>query len=367
MKAILLSGLGILTSLTLAAQVEGPNNPTAFTNYDLPGYSNQWIDIDNVGFDDEAYATFGNLPGTKGTYTDYLMVTDFKFDIPPGTIIKGIKVEVECSDPKQRTADYSVRIVKAGAVTGDDKAMEVNYPLTDKYLVYGDIDDLWGETWDNNSIDDSQFGVAIAAQRSASDDIPTMGQVNNIRITVYYTFIILPVTLNSFSAVKDGRTVRVDWTTASESYMQKYTVERSANGSDFSSIQSIPALNGHGDAYRYIDYSPLAGTSFYRLKMTGDGSFLKYSNVATVKFDSPSGITMYPNVWQSGSALNINNTASEKLTIYFINSDGQVLSNVTTQSNVVPTSTLGNLKGVMYYRINDTNNKQVGSGKFMIL
>jgi hypothetical protein len=192
MKILLLIELGLLCSIRLDAQMEGPLNPHTFYNSNIPDYNKQWIDITNVGDPDESYASFGNLTGGVGSHTDYLVVTDFGFQIPAAANIDGIKVEVKCSDPNLRTSDYSVRIVKNGFITNNEKATGTSYPVSNKYITYGSPSDQWNQTWNYKSIDNNNFGVAIAAQRNtndATDSTATLGRVDNIRITVYYHFI----------------------------------------------------------------------------------------------------------------------------------------------------------------------------------
>lgn len=366
MKPKLLLCLCTFACIQLQAQIAGPNNPSTFSNGLIPGFSHQWTDVTNAALDDDAYASFGDLPGVSGSHTDYLMVKDFHFLIPAGTIIEGIKVDVKCSDPNSRTSDYSVRIVKTGAISGVEKATGTPYPAVDDYISYGGPTDLWGETWDYKFIDDNQFGVAIAAQRNSDDNVPTAGRVNNIRITVYYTFITLPVTLTSFTATMQNKTVLLNWKTASENNINNYKVERSADGRNFNSITSIQGLNVPGANYNYNDNNPLSGISYYRLNIQGMAGYQKYSQVIAVKSGNENLVSLYPSIWQKGADLNISNTNHEKLTVYFFNASGQVLSTTTTDTKLVPTETLAGKSGLIYYKIIDDKKNVLGTGHLLV-
>lgn len=367
MKAKFLLLLCPCVSITLSAQVAGPDIPNSFSNAFLPGYSQQWTDISNVRLDDANYASFGDLPGTIGSHTDYLVATEFDFLLPPGTIIEGIKVEVKCSDANSRTSDYSVRIVKTGFFSGSEKAMGTPYPVVDGYMTYGGPTDLWGETWDYKFIDDNKFGVAIAAQRNNSDDIITAGQVNHIRITVYYTFITLPVSLTSFTATMQNKTVQLNWKTLSENNINNYQLERSADGRNFNSITTIQGLNIPVANYSYVDNFPLSGVSYYRLNIQGAAGYQKYSQVVSVKNNKENLVSLFPSPWQKGEDLNINNDNNEKLIIYFFNAGGQVISTVTTQTKLVPTETLNIRKGMTPYKIYNSKLELISSGRIVIL
>jgi hypothetical protein len=62
MKAKHLLYLCSFICLHLSAQVAGPDNPSAFSNALIAGYTQPWTNITNVGLDDETYANFGNIP-----------------------------------------------------------------------------------------------------------------------------------------------------------------------------------------------------------------------------------------------------------------------------------------------------------------
>ena len=367
MKAKLLLLLCPCISITLSAQIAGPAVPNSYSNALIPGFSQQWTDINNVHQADETFASFGDLAGSIGTHTDYLLATNFGFLLPAGTVITGIKVEVKCFDPNARTSDFSVRIVKTGTISGSEKATGTPYPATNNYMTYGGPTDLWGETWDYKFIDDNKFGVAIAAQRNTNDDMATAGQVDHIRITVYYTFTTLPVLLNSFTATMQSKTVQLNWNTVSETNINNYLLERSADGRNFNSITSVPGLNTPSANYSYVDNFPLQGISYYRLNIQGASGYQKYSQIVSVKNNKENFASLFPSPWQKGEDLNITNDNNEKLSVYFFNAGGQIISNVTTQTRLVPTGTLNIRKGMTPYKIYNSKMELIGSGRIMIL
>jgi hypothetical protein len=103
---------------------------------------------------------------------------------------------------------------------------------------------------------------------------------------------VLPVELLSFNASAEQSIVRLDWVTASEINNQYFTVERSADGTDFEPMQM---LDGAGTTtsirnYETIDEKPLQGISYYRLKQTDfDGKF-SYSEKVPVDFSEKNDI-----------------------------------------------------------------------------
>jgi fibronectin-binding autotransporter adhesin len=112
----------------------------------------------------------------------------------------------------------------------------------------------------------------------------------------------LPVQLLSFTATRQGTTVRTAWATASEQNSAHFMVERSANGNTFSDVQRVAAqgntLTRHD--YTAVDGKPLPGTSYYRLRQVDLDGKVAYSPVATVRFGDAQAapaptLVAYPN------------------------------------------------------------------------
>ena len=85
----------------------------------------------------------------------------------------------------------------------------------------------------------------------------------------------LPIELISLGARNDGPAVLLEWSTASETDNQYFTIERSTDGLSYSALLSTP---GAGTSQTAIDYKahdaePVVGVSYYRLRQTDfDGS-----------------------------------------------------------------------------------------------
>lgn len=112
----------------------------------------------------------------------------------------------------------------------------------------------------------------------------------------------LPVTLTRFTAVAESRTVLLSWSTTEEINSDRFEIERSQNGKQWSRIASVAS---QGDSrvlanYSHVDDSPLPGQSFYRLKMIDraagslEGAFA-YSQIRKVSFQVEGGVVPYPN------------------------------------------------------------------------
>lgn len=100
----------------------------------------------------------------------------------------------------------------------------------------------------------------------------------------YQAIGLLPVKLAYFKAKAENGTVVTEWATIQEENNDFFTIERSNDGKNF---QEAGTLAGAGNSnselrYTFTDKTPLAGTSYYRLKQTDyDGKF-EYFNLVTV-------------------------------------------------------------------------------------
>lgn len=95
---------------------------------------------------------------------------------------------------------------------------------------------------------------------------------------------VLPVELVSFFATPANTMVRLNWSTASETNHQHFTIERSHNGIDWTTVKTV---QGSGKSEQHKDYeqwdeNPLDGFSYYRLSQTDINGTKTYFEVKSV-------------------------------------------------------------------------------------
>lgn len=134
----------------------------------------------NALISDNSYATSVLLLGQT---TQLLKATNFGFSIPLDATILGVLVEVERSSTVlSAVRDNSIRLVKAGTISGDEKASATLWPTSDAYASYGSASDLWGLSLTPQNVNASDFGVVIGAIA----DVAATAQIDHIRITITY-------------------------------------------------------------------------------------------------------------------------------------------------------------------------------------
>ncbi len=116
--------------------------------------------------------------------------------------------------------------------------------------------------------------------------------VDDIGIAVYN---IVPVELTSFTANVSEQKIILNWATATELNNYGFEIERASGNKDGLHYITIGFVNGKGSSteisnYTFIDKSPFAGKSFYRLKQIDFDGTYKYYNSVSVEY---SGVTEY--------------------------------------------------------------------------
>ncbi|MEI6628490.1 MAG: T9SS type A sorting domain-containing protein, partial [Alphaproteobacteria bacterium] len=115
------------------------------------------------------------------------------------------------------------------------------------------------------------------------------------RYSVVFGAGILPVSDIKLTATAQASDVQVAWTVVGESNVASYTVQHSVDGTSFSSIATV-AANSNA-YYSVIDSKAVAGTNFYRIKVSSNDGTVSYSNVVELTTNnSPlTTIAAYPN------------------------------------------------------------------------
>ncbi len=146
-------------------------------------------------------------------------------------------------------------------------------------------------------------------------------------IEVYEIDDALPIDLVKFSADKLSEKVKISWTTATEINNDKFIVERSADGIQFSKQNTTAALGNSITPvnYNWFDVSPEIGNNFYRIKAFDKTGLTKYSAVVKVTIAGlPTSISINPNpVTGSTIGLQLNNIGKGTYTLILYNSLGQ--------------------------------------------
>ncbi len=138
----------------------------------------------------------------------------------------------------------------------------------------------------------------------------------------------LPITLSSFNADVLNNGVSINWTTASETNNDKFTIYRSNSNGDFMQIGTV---NGNGNSstiknYNFIDKNPTKGTNYYRLSQTDFNGLTEMFNPIAINYNfntEKENLKIYSN--QSVTKLNISWAEEEFVLITIMDLSGKKL------------------------------------------
>lgn len=244
-----------------------------------------------------------------------------------------------------------IRIV----VTADAKTPGV-YPTSISFIK--------GWAKDKSIIQSNSFGGNIISF-STQEDEPNVedggGSNSNLEIIPFGT---QPIELIYFNVKNQKEINAIEWATAIELDNDFFTIERSTDGINFSSIAEIEGKGTYSGTskYSYTDLRPVSGTSYYRLTQTDfDGTSKTFEAVRSVREDA---VETTVSVLQNPSSRNrilysIDAERNNEYSVSLIDTNGQVIAytNVVVEnSDTYSIEGLSLTKGV--YLLNINNNQE---------
>lgn len=157
-------------------------------------------------------------------------------------------------------------------------------------------------------------------------------------------FIALPLTLVNFTAEKQDGKVVLRWESMHESNFREYVLERSSNGTSFTTVATIPGKGGTQAAYEYVDQweQATAAKLYYRLKQVDKDDRFVYSRLLAVSLQGKSGIhfKITPNPAIGNITLSMASDKKTSLTIRVMDNLGRLLlsqrTGIVKGDNIIP-------------------------------
>ena len=137
----------------------------------------------------------------------------------------------------------------------------------------------------------------------------------------------LPITLINFNGVLNDGKVSLSWTTEQEVNAAYFSVERSADGSNWQSIGTVAATGNSSTPinYSYKDASPLSEVNYYRLQSVDRSGKYIYSEVLVVRGSPVNGLKVFPNPARNYVYVTIGNNMSANQVIRLTDLNGRIL------------------------------------------
>jgi hypothetical protein len=194
--------------------------------------------------------------------------------------------------------------------------------------------------------------------------------------TINPTITPLPIELLNFAATPNNNKVNLNWSTATETNNNYFTVEKSKDGSNYDFVAEVPGAGNSTSVLNYssVDNAPYEGISYYRLKQTDYNGHSTYSNLEKTDFIPNStdfSFNVYPNP-STGENINLSVTANKEQEILVVVYDitgresySKVIITENNGENVYAFDPSGKLAQGMYI-ISATSQQNIYSKKLIV-
>lgn len=196
-------------------------------------------------------------------------------------------------------------------------------------LTAGTESNLQAESYNNSA--NKWVGSLFGTDDPVNDFVGSTGNISKPKLDRWWTLVEknhpLPVEFLRESAECNGGAINIKWSTASEQNSDFFTVEKSADGTNFSEIAHVLAAGNSSSVKNYsaVDAEPFQGVSYYRIRETDFNSSSILSEVMTVNGCSNDDIFVYGS--EGGISVNINALEEGKYNFELYDALGQKLMN----------------------------------------
>jgi hypothetical protein len=145
------------------------------------------------------------------------------------------------------------------------------------------------QTLPANSGDKYRLVVATSLPNLSNVNCRSTDVANAVTITVITCGPILSVNLISFNGNVNNNKASLKWTTSGENEQIFFDIEKSINGSDFTTIATINNNNNYTnefDNYSFTDPDNLTGKTYYRIKMRTIDDKSTYSRILQLSLET---------------------------------------------------------------------------------
>lgn len=179
----------------------------------------------------------------------------------------------------------------------------------------------------------------------------------------------LPVKLTSFTAQRNGATVLLKWTTATEFNCKGFRVERKTNeGWITAGFVNSAALGGMSNEkldYQFTDLNSVKGLSQYRIAQEDFDGRLAYSEIRSVPGEDHENMLVYPNPSQDGTFNIVFGGQNTRRDIMILDMNGRCIRQVKNNSD--NTVVLRNIpQGLFLVRVIDLETREMLVQKIMV-
>lgn len=176
---------------------------------------------------------------------------------------------------------------------------------------------------------------------------------------------LLPVNFLDFTGNLTGKKVNLHWEATVDKDHQYFTVERSIDGINFTSIGQVAA----GAPNTFVDNSPNNGNNYYRIGNVNTDGKMVYSKTINVPYNNyKAQVSVYPNPATDVLNLKISDKTISVVDITVTDVQGRIitaLSNIQNTGNEIKINTHGIVPQVYILKVISKSGEIIGLDKFI--
>ena len=174
----------------------------------------------------------------------------------------------------------------------------------------------------------------------------------------------LPIILSSFTGIANKCDAVLQWKTSTEVNADKFVVEQSSNGLNFTTVAEVKSANSSTGKSYQASVSQPNSIKYYRLKLLDKDGRFSYSPIVSVR--TSCGITdymtVYPNPVITNLTVSFYTTYKGQANLIIVNAVGQQVGNqkmqITSSANTVNLDMSNYIPGMyLLYLVNDSETK----------
>lgn len=150
------------------------------------------------------------------------------------------------------------------------------------------------------------------------------------------TAAVLPIRISDFTVKPDGKSVKVEWTTASEQNNDRFEIERSSDGRAWKVIATVKGSGTTSQARHYQAYDnlPLKGMNYYRIKQYDLNGKSFISDVRSIRMliENNGLLSVYPNPARSVINFSLRDFSGSNVVATLTNNSGKIIHQETIRN-----------------------------------
>jgi len=155
---------------------------------------------------------------------------------------------------------------------------------------------------------------------------------SNKTFTIVQSSEALPVSIISFTGKMVNNKASLAWVAENEINLNRYEVERSFNGVSYQKVGEVKATIAHN--YSFADTTDLAGKRvYYRLKLVDNDGQFKFSAVVTMRSQSNTLFSIYPNPAKTFIEIKLKRNVSGSMNVQVTDVSGKIVQQKTSEAN----------------------------------